>query len=135
MDKRTELAQKALGRSTYDTRTISLSYGQKKSFFRGALSNSIYQNGSGHFSIHRVHLAFSAFPPRQPAIIRSRRTRSARFAPFHSSSRMGNGKAKRKIRFRVEPVLLLPARRAVPHSRPGAQRGFLLFLEQTAVFC
>ncbi|PRQ15631.1 hypothetical protein RchiOBHm_MTg0498671 (mitochondrion) [Rosa chinensis] len=24
----------------------------------------------------------------------------------------------------VEPVLLLPARRAVPHSRPGALRGF-----------
>lgn len=35
-----------------------------------------------------------------------------------------HGKANRKIRF-VEPVLLLSARRAVPHSRPGALRGFV----------
>lgn len=27
----------------------------------------------------------------------------------------------------VEPVLLLPARRAVPHSRPRALRGFFFF--------
>lgn len=120
MDKRTELAQKALGRSTF--RYISISFRWIQNLYLSCLIKrgfsflichsaptsslsiptlSIYQNIEGRPSRNRfsnhVHLAFRSFPPRHNSRHKtpeaSETARSARFAQQFLFT--GN----RKIRF------------------------------------